>query len=169
MNQTLWPTLYFYSSPRSAVGRKWIARVCLCFWLCCCCCASAEESIIIQHFQFGTQARKCLQFKWHFNSGPWRQDVLYGPARTWQNFVPCRLRPSQDFQAVGRQPAILRSLEYRTILYKTIFGLDKLWRHVSDKIMNCCTTCKGACNLSTFSMEKLGLGLGVGLANISCT
>ena len=42
-------------------------------------------------------------------------------------------RPSQDSQAVGRQPAILRSLEYRTILYKTTFVLDKLWKHVSDK------------------------------------
>ena len=82
------------------------------------------------NIQFGTQVRKCLQFEWHFNSGPWRQDVLYGPA---QNFALCRLRPSQDSRAVGRQPAIPRSLEYRTILYKTTFVLDKLWRHVSDK------------------------------------
>ena len=81
-------------------------------------------------YQFGTQVRKCLQFERHFNSGPWRQDVLYGPA---QNFALCRLRPSQDSRAVGRQPAIPRSLEYRTILYKTTFVLDKLWRHVSDK------------------------------------
>ena len=80
--------------------------------------------------QFGTQVRKCLQSEWHFNSRPWRQDVLYGPA---QNFALCRLRPSQDSRAVGRQPAIPRFLEYCTILYKTTFVLDKLWRHISDK------------------------------------
>ena len=51
------------------------------------------------------------------------RDVLYGPA---QNCALCRRGPSQDSQAVGRQPAIPRSLEYRTILYKTTFVLDKL-------------------------------------------
>ena len=48
-------------------------------------------------------------------------------------FALCRLRPSQDAQAVESQPAIPRSLEYRTILYKTAFVLDKLRRHDSDK------------------------------------
>ena len=47
-------------------------------------------------------------------------------SRAQQNFALCRLRPSQDSQAVGMQPAIQRSLEYRTILYKTTFVLDKL-------------------------------------------
>ena len=37
---------------------------------------------------------------------------------------------AQAIVAVGRQPAIPRCLEYRTILYKTTFVLDK---HVSDK------------------------------------
>ena len=101
--------------------------------------------------QFGTQVRKCLQFEWHFNSGPWRQDVLYGPA---ENFALCRLRPSQNSRAVGRQPAIPRSLEYRTILYKTTFALDNYEDTFLTKIMNC----KGTCSLSTFSMEKPGLG-----------
>ena len=39
----------------------------------------------------------------------------------------------QAIAAVGRQPAFLRSLEYRTILYMTTFVLDKLRKHVSDK------------------------------------
>ena len=34
---------------------------------------------------------------------------------------------------MGRQPAISRFLEYRTILYKITFVLGKLRRHVSDK------------------------------------
>ena len=83
--------------------------------------------------QFGTQVKKCLQFEWHLNSGPWRQDILYGPTWPWQNFSLCRPRSSQDSRAVGRQPAIPRSLEYRTIVYKTTFVLGKLWRHVSDE------------------------------------
>ena len=33
---------------------------------------------------------------------------------------------AQAIAAVGRQPAIPRSLEYRTILYKTTFVFDKL-------------------------------------------
>ena len=33
---------------------------------------------------------------------------------------------AQAIAAVGRQPAIPRCLEYRTILYKTTFVLDKL-------------------------------------------
>ena len=33
-------------------------------------------------------------------------DVFYGPARSWQNFALFRLRPSQDSEAVGRQPRI---------------------------------------------------------------
>ena len=55
------------------------------------------------------------------------------PAWPWQNFSLCRLRPSQDSRAVGRQPAIPRSLQYRTILYKTTFVFGTLQRHVSDK------------------------------------
>ena len=39
----------------------------------------------------------------------------------------CTLR-AQGFQAVGRQLAIPRSLEYRTILYKTTFVFDKVLR-----------------------------------------
>ena len=37
----------------------------------------------------------------------------------------CTLQ-AQAITAVGRQPAIPRSLEYRTSLYKTTFVLDKL-------------------------------------------
>ena len=37
----------------------------------------------------------------------------------------CTLQ-AQAIAAVGRQPAIPRSLEYRTILYKITFVLDKL-------------------------------------------
>ena len=37
------------------------------------------------------------------------------------------------FSSLGRQLAIPRSLEYRSILYKTTFVLGKLWRDVSDK------------------------------------
>ena len=40
---------------------------------------------------------------------------------------------AQAIAAVGRQLAIPRSLEYCTILYKTTFVLDKVWRQVSDK------------------------------------
>ena len=83
--------------------------------------------------QFGTQVKKCLQFEWHLNSGPWRQDILYGPAWPWQNFSCCRPKPLQDSRAVRRQTAIPRSFEYRTILYKTTLALGKLWRHVSGK------------------------------------
>ena len=37
----------------------------------------------------------------------------------------CTLQ-AQAIAAVGRQPAIPKSLEYRTILYKATFVLDKL-------------------------------------------
>ena len=41
-------------------------------------------------------------------------------------FCTLQAEAMQDSEAVGRQPAIPRSIEYRTIMYKTTFVLDKL-------------------------------------------
>ena len=41
-------------------------------------------------------------------------------------FLTLQAQAIAGSRAVGRQPAISRSLEYRTILYKTTFVLGKL-------------------------------------------
>ena len=72
-------------------------------------------------------------------------------------------------QAVGRQPAIPRSLEYRTILYKTTFVLDKFRRHVSDKLRTV-VQCKAPCSFRRVKYIFYGeTGPRVGFANISYT
>ena len=65
-----------------------------------------------------------------------------GPHGHGNIFHFCRLRPSQDSLAVGRLPAIPRSLEYRTILYKTTFVLAITWRS------GYCYLNKGECKLN---------------------
>ena len=65
---------------------------------------------------------------------------------------------------MGRQPAIPRSLGYRTILYKTTFVLDKLLRHVSDKNYELLYSVKALKYIFDGEAEPR-----VGLANISYT
>ena len=78
---------------------------------------------MVGSFQFGTEVPPGLQFEGTFECETMASGRTSLPRTAMANFSFCRLRPSQDSRAVGKLPAIPRSLEYSIILYEITFEL----------------------------------------------